>query len=402
MARPVLLIYERVVKTPPAIPTVNKPEVIRVSASPAPGPNTKKQVIEFPTNSPSSVPFSQEKITEIKTLLEELDPMKKNDTQKEKKIVIKCLLDNLTLLEKILKLLDHNIKGILLNTIHMNEVNNTNTEINLETMKRLLIGKAYLNDVAINAGMFLIHNFKKNGKKNALLFNTYLTLKMQDKTQKNPYDKCKKWSRKISKENLNTFDVVIFPFNIPNSHWLFIAVDFKNSKILNYDSLYECNVANVDLVKKYLKDEEESYHWTDTTTYKKGSLDEFKLKNEPSSKQRDSYSCGEFVYRNIETLVFNLYPSILDNTKMDYYYHLHALELLKGELMLNEFESANFDLDTIQDDIIEHLEIVYNKFLKKAEDKFEKIYKNDEITEISDDEEEESKDDEILIGENEV
>lgn len=374
MARPVLLIYERVPKTqppPPATPAAAETqEPIIISESPSPSPALKKnskEIITFPSNSPPPELLDPQIIISCREAIEDLDKRKKNANKLKKKLtrdsIINSLLSNLDILEKIrIKL---NLPVFIFNNIKNNTLEKEGgQDIILETMNRLLLkNDNYLDDVAINAGLNLIDNFADKNKKNAALFITFLTTKFYDQTK--TYENYENWSKKYG--NLNTKDVVIFPFNLTNYHWLFIAVNFQDKKILYYDSAFTLDNNKVELVQTYLKNEEVKHEWINSEKYRKGEFMRYTIEDTPTQKQKDNFSCGEFVYRNIETLVFNLTTDPLDINNMNYYYHLHALELLEGSLMLERFITP-VNINIIQDEIITHLDRVYTKFRKTVDD----------------------------------
>ncbi|KAJ9103290.1 hypothetical protein QFC21_002713 [Naganishia friedmannii] len=116
----------------------------------------------------------------------------------------------------------------------------------------LLGPKKWLNDEIINFyGAMLMERAEKEGKRKVHFFNSFFFSKMA----KDGYEKSKigRWTKKI---DIFAKDIVIFPINQNNVHWVCGAINMKDKRFEFYDSMSTVpNTKAFSVMRDYLQKE---------------------------------------------------------------------------------------------------------------------------------------------------
>lgn len=148
-----------------------------------------------------------------------------------------------------------------------------------------LSGLNWLNDEIINYYFSLIvERGKLDNYPSCYAFNTFFYPRLLEKG----HDGIKRWTKKV---NIFGYDLVLIPVHL-GLHWCLAVIDFKQRKIMYYDSMGGQNNECLNSLKAYLKDESKDKRKTDydTSNWKLEAV-----KNIP--QQMNGSDCGMFALK---------------------------------------------------------------------------------------------------------
>ncbi|KAJ3790332.1 cysteine proteinase [Lentinula aff. detonsa] len=186
-------------------------------------------------------------------------------------------------------------------------------QVSDKDLVRLMPG-SWLNDEIINFYGALIlgrsDDSKENGdnaivngvaspKKSKILNVHYFTTFFWQKLTRDGYEKGRlaKWTKKASRVDLFSKDIVLIPVNHNNTHWTAAAINFRQKRIECYDSMFLDRSAVFKVLRNYLDAEH--------CNKKKAPFDftgweDYVLKDTP--QQENGYDCGVFTCQFLESL----------------------------------------------------------------------------------------------------
>jgi Ulp1 family protease len=203
--------------------------------------------------------------------------------------------------------------------------------------------RKWLNDLIIHSYLMLLQEYVTTKRiRNVHVFDPYFWSLLL----KNPYSEMKVWTKSRTK-NVYIFelDILYIPINIGNYHWASIAVFFKESRIVYYDSLLvEDKVATerMDYIFRYLTEEwEENHEYFGLSQSTKPIRNQWIFKVATVPKQTNRYDCGVYVCAFAQCVLFDtnvntVTPSVI--TKMRY--HI-GISILHGRLLPDPFQSRS-------------------------------------------------------------
>lgn len=142
--------------------------------------------------------------------------------------------------------------------LHANN-KHVNDAVVAENLKGILSAKSldclhrrqWLSDEVVNAYMRLLQNKFPH----VYAFNSFFWQKLSTNGTKYDFNGVSNWTRK-KKIDIFSYDLVLIPLHVHNSHWALGAVDIKSKSIEYLDSRRDPPPENFfQYVKKYLKDE---------------------------------------------------------------------------------------------------------------------------------------------------
>ncbi|KDN36415.1 cysteine proteinase [Tilletiaria anomala UBC 951] len=185
----------------------------------------------------------------------------------------------------------------------------TGAEVNHSDLAKLR-PRQWLNDESINFHGLLVLNRSKQafeerekalkaGKKPDVqwrafwdihFFNSFFYAKLE----KAGYSAVKRWTRKV---HLFSKDIVLFPVNLGNAHWVTGAINFRLKRIEYYDSMHTSNRSFFLVMREYLEEESLDKRKTemDWTGWQDYTPTDFPY-------QSNGYDCGVFTISTIEQL----------------------------------------------------------------------------------------------------
>ncbi len=109
--------------------------------------------------------------------------------------------------------------------------------------------------------------------------------------------RCRSQTIPASQIDLFSKDIVLFPVNLGNNHWVAGAINFRRKRIEYYDSMRSYNRYYFDVVREYLEEESVDKRkiemdWTGWTDYCP----------KDSPQQNNGSDCGVFTICTIEQL----------------------------------------------------------------------------------------------------
>ena len=121
-------------------------------------------------------------------------------------------------------------------------------------------------------------------------FNSFFWTNLKSKG----FDGVKRWTRRV---DLFSKDIILFPINIGNAHWVCGAINMRKHRFEYYDSLGAANKSAFTLMRDYLtqeardkkKKEIDLRGWTD-------------LFSDESPQQENAFDCGVFASQTLEQI----------------------------------------------------------------------------------------------------
>ncbi|KAJ9101474.1 hypothetical protein QFC19_005125 [Naganishia cerealis] len=152
--------------------------------------------------------------------------------------------------------------------------------------------KNWLNDEVINFyGAMLMDRAKKEGKRKVHFFNSFFFSKMA----KDGYEKSRigRWTKKI---DIFAKDIIIFPINQNNVHWVCGAINIKDKRFEFYDSMSTVpNTKAFAVMREYLQKEHMD------KKKKPIDLSEWEDYSDPRGPQQlNAHDCGVFTCQTLE------------------------------------------------------------------------------------------------------
>jgi hypothetical protein len=193
-------------------------------------------------------------------------------------------------------------------------------EVKRREFKHLKDGK-WLNDSIIHSYLMLLQQYVTTKRIcNVHVFDPFFWSLLLE----NPYSEMKSWTKSRTK-NVNIFelDILYIPINIGNSHWASIAVFFKESRIVYYDSLLvedKDATERMDCIFRYLtKEWEENHKYFGLSQSTKPIRNQWIFKVATVPKQTNGNDCGVYVCAFAQCVLFDtnvntVTPSVI--TKM--------------------------------------------------------------------------------------
>ena len=236
--------------------------------------------------------------------------------------------------------LEHDLVNKFFQSVNGKQKITNDLLLNHSSFKRLNKNK-WLNDEIINAygKMINIRNEKSLNVPKVRIFSSFLLQKIfclskEDiQNDENKYKDLLQFFKKSRKHiNLNEYQILLFPFNINNSHWALISIDIEKRELFYYDSLKNNNIddffpifENITiLIDKYLID------YNDFLVHSNLNWTYNFMKNIPS--QNNGSDCGVFVCQFMNYISKN---KEFDFTQDDinYFRVLMGVELILGRLL---------------------------------------------------------------------
>lgn len=198
-----------------------------------------------------------------------------------------------------------------------------------------LLDQEWLNDVCINAYLYLIRNRSTSAIENKKIdwpktwvFGSFLLDQLCNGKNGYNYEAVRR-STLRAKVDIFSFDKILVPFHLGN-HWTMACINIKLKRFEYYDSLGNSNAACIAALKRYLNDE-----WNNkknaTTGYDTSKWTVFVPKNIPY--QSNGYDCGvfaltyanylsrgkpfDFTQADMETLRFKILYQIVKNEPLE-------------------------------------------------------------------------------------
>lgn len=228
-----------------------------------------------------------------------------------------------------------------------------------------LRGERWLNDEIINAYASLVNVRNdailkglaakdREDIPNTYMFNTYFYTRLSSGPESYDYEGVRRWTTK-ARIDVTTKDLLLFPINLGNHHWVLAGIDTKEGKFFYLDSMAGRDKAGVlRALKRWLHDELKDKHkdtiperfnperWS--TLYNRYIIRRVGVlpsqlepqgaaKNRLSEvpKQRDGGSCGVFATKMADCLSLGI--KVYFNQKdIKLIRHRMALDLLRGQL----------------------------------------------------------------------
>ena len=212
--------------------------------------------------------------------------------------------------------------------------------LNQSSFKRLNKNK-WLNDEIINAygKMINIRNENNSNYPKVRIFSSFLLQKIfclskeEIQNDENKYKDLLQYFKKSRKQiNLNNYQILLFPFNINNSHWALISIDIEKRELIYYDSLKNFNInefipifENITiLIDKYLID------YNDFLLHSNLNWSYNFMKNIPY--QNNGSDCGVFVCQFMNYISKNK-DFDFSQDDINYFRVLMGVELILGYLL---------------------------------------------------------------------
>ena len=172
----------------------------------------------------------------------------------------------------------------------------------------ILRSNAWINDEIINFFAFKIQE-KFPSIKNYVVSSFFCTY-MRENTWSGKTDERYLKSLKFLKKMDKLFDddsILHIPFNVSNTHWIYLYVCFKTKKILSCDSSNGSTYAINEIYRKVVKVSGMEY----SSRYENEIFDicQWKQENFPVAKQVDGFNCGIFTILNMYRMMRNVFHS---------------------------------------------------------------------------------------------
>lgn len=164
----------------------------------------------------------------------------------------------------------------------------------IQARKRVMANE-YTDDVQRTQDLGLIADVKKrwNGIWNVHVFNTFFF----EKLSKQGYSGVRQWTRKV---DIFTKDLILFPINLGQAHWVCAAINMRKLRFEYYDSMHSKNQRAFDVLEEYVQSE-----YKDKKKDEFGQLDLSGWKryfSQQSPIQANGFDCGVFASMTIEQL----------------------------------------------------------------------------------------------------
>lgn len=121
-------------------------------------------------------------------------------------------------------------------------------------------------------------------------FNSFFWTNMKNKG----YDGVKRWTRRI---DIFSKDIILFPINLGNAHWVCGAINMRKHRFEYYDSLGAFNQSAFQLMRDYVIEEARDKKKKEIDL--RGWKDHF---SDESPQQENSYDCGVFACQTLEQI----------------------------------------------------------------------------------------------------
>uniref|UniRef100_V5EHA7 Ubiquitin-like protease family profile domain-containing protein n=2 Tax=Kalmanozyma brasiliensis (strain GHG001) TaxID=1365824 RepID=V5EHA7_KALBG len=108
------------------------------------------------------------------------------------------------------------------------------------------------------------------------------------------FDGVKRWTRRI---DIFSKDLILFPINLGNSHWVCGAINFRRRRFEYYDSLGARNSSAFTLMRTYVTEEARDKKKREIDL--RGWVDVF---SDQSPRQENGYDCGVFASMTLEQI----------------------------------------------------------------------------------------------------
>lgn len=142
--------------------------------------------------------------------------------------------------------------------------------------------------------IFVDPNAVHPGRPRSYMFNSFFYARLCTGDGKYDYDLVRRWPIRAGVD-IAMLDLVVFPVNLGNSHWVLAAIDLRQRQFLYLDSMYGSDDSNVlQNLRRWLYDEVQNKHGTEQADRMKINLWDDIEGPSYLPRQGDDGSCGVF------------------------------------------------------------------------------------------------------------
>jgi sentrin-specific protease 1 len=196
------------------------------------------------------------------------------------------------------------------------------TRKDLHTLKN----GSWLNDEVINLyGKMILQRSKDHPEQlpRIHMFNSFFYSNLTN--PKLGYDKVRRWSRRF---DVFAMDMVLFPVNLSNLHWVLGIINFKKKQIEYYDSFGKSSEAFFAAVRDYVEKEsldkkKTPFDWAGWTNV---------IGGDQLPQQENGYDCGVFCCMYAVYFSVGRFPSFAQKD-LPFFRKKIAIELMTGKFL---------------------------------------------------------------------